>query len=258
MLESYAFGYVDEFDDALLSGVQKGYFDDQEVRRTAESQHKNFQKQSAQMAEIVAWNMYHGSFDANEAQVVDAIYTAYLEGIQYVSVVNLDGMVRLFKDLGYHNLASLAIRTFVDARADEKELFDLSRSAFPDHISDPELISTFREKAIEETDERNPAEVLLKISSSHSWDNKDTKLLASMSVEGYIRMFRATTGEALPEIVKSSLMFGKAGNASEVDLEISRRATEALQIIGAESILNRRRIERYGVQVDGMVNAEEE
>jgi len=58
--------------------------------------------------------------------------------------------------------------------------------------------------------------------------------------------------------VKSSLMFGKAGNASEVDLEISRRATEALQIIGAESILNRRRIERYGVQVDGMVNAEEE
>ena len=66
----------------------------------------------------------------------------------------------------------------------------------------------------------------------------------------YYQVFKNTDGHDLQRILSSCLQFDTIGNASADMKEISGRAKEALKRIGQESLINARRVKRYGVEVD--------
>jgi len=82
------------------------------------------------------------------------------------------------------------------------------------------------------------------------WNPEDIAILSSLPVDGYYRLLKNTEGNDLRRILSSCLQFDSIGNASADMKEISRRAKEALKRIGQESLINARRVKRYGVEVD--------
>src|SRR5271165_4360288 len=90
----------------------------------------------------------------------------------------------------------------------------------------------------------------LRMADMNGWSPEDIAILSSLPVDGYYQVFKNTDGHDLQRILSSCLQFDTIGNASADMKEISGRAKEALQRIGQESLINARRVKRYGVEVD--------
>ena len=62
-------------------------------------------------------------------------------------------------------------------------------------------------------------------------------------------MFKTVSGENLHSIMYAIFDFEKLVNASVDMKEISRRAREALMLVGRESRINARRVSKYGIEI---------
>jgi hypothetical protein len=248
LLEAYHFTNMDEFDLVLANGVRDGYFDAEAVKKHAATLDKNLKvtKQGNSFSE--AWRLFHDSLENNEAEVLDGIYSAFMQNVQVVSSTNLDGTVRLFKEMGRTEQAAEMIRTYVEAHGDDRKLFDLDNYSFGYSVKDPDVIRAFREKFLTFKDERNPADILLSI--GQGWSDEDLSLLAELSIDDYYTMFKKSDAENLSKLINNSLQFDRIGNASETMKEISKRARKALKRIAQESRINARRMAKYGIRLE--------
>ncbi|OIN05954.1 hypothetical protein BFS86_20020 [Shewanella algae] len=93
-------------------------------------------------------------------------------------------------------------------------------------------------------------QVLDRIAGKNGWNQSDEVVLANTSVDDYYNLFKTETGRHLSPFVTTCLKFGQFGNASVQQKEIASRATEALRRIASESEINRRRVKKFGVNLE--------
>lgn len=198
---------------------------------------------------VNAWKLLQDSFADNQEQVLDAVYQAAVSNIRYRDVLNLNGTVWLFKELGRQDLANDVIRRYLEVRGDNRRPFDLQIHPFRDKIDDPDVIQAFQERCAALKDERDPVEVLLSMAKMNGWNDEDISALSSLGADRYYEIFKEQEGPELRNIIKTCLQFGAIGNATETMKEISRRAEEALARIGRESPINALRVRKYGIEV---------
>lgn len=248
LLDDIGFTIMDDFDLVLLEGIKRGYFDEAALKKWAEKLDKTIKAGQSEEALRAAWNTYHDSFDDNEAEVVEAISAACRENVRAVTPMNLDGAIRLLKDLGEPNEATDLIRHYMDERDEVRDFFDLTKQAFGDEVKDPDVRAAFDEKYQSFAEDRLPVEVLLRIGKNDSWSRDDITLLSNLSVDDFYDMFKAQKDD-LSRIVRTSLSFGRIANADADIKMITEIANEALVRIGRESRLNRRRVMKFGVEM---------
>jgi hypothetical protein len=85
---------MNDFDNALLTGLGNGYFDPFAIHQHAAVLHKNREHGDAGTAMERAWAQYHDSFDNNQEQALDAIHDAFVANITHIEAVNLNGTIR--------------------------------------------------------------------------------------------------------------------------------------------------------------------
>ena len=90
----------------------------------------------------------------------------------------------------------------------------------------------------------------MRISGQNGWNPKDEVILANTGVDEYYDLFTSEVGDHLHRIVKKCLEFGQFSNADDRQKTIANNARGALNKIGNESNLNKRRVKRYGVNID--------
>jgi hypothetical protein len=94
--------------------------------------------------------------------------------------------------------------------------------------------------------------VLDRIAGKNGWNGQsDEVILANTSVDEYYELFKSEVGRHLSSFVTTCLKFGQFGNANDLQKEIATRATEALRKIASESEINKRRVKKFGVDLDG-------
>ena len=103
LLEAYHFTNMDEFDLVLLSGVRDGFFDAEAVQKQAAAFDKIIKATTQGNSFSQAWRIFHNSLENNEKEVLDGIYAAFTSNVQNIAPMNLDGTIRLFKELGRPN-----------------------------------------------------------------------------------------------------------------------------------------------------------
>jgi hypothetical protein len=74
--------------------------------------------------------------------------------------------------------------------------------------------------------------------------------LASIPVSEFKKIFEETSGQELRRILSGVFQFDRIGNATPQMQEITKRARLALREIGGASDINKRRIKRFGVNLD--------
>jgi hypothetical protein len=246
LLEGYGFSVIDKLDQAILDGIDNGFFNPDKVSQAANELNSNLVARRAEKAFANAWDMYRDSFDDNADQVLDAMYKSFEENYPYISPLNLNSTIRLFKELDRPDVAREMITTYVNNRNEDRKFFDLERNHFlKEDLTDGDLILAFREKANSLAIQRDLYDLL--IASLENFDNEILDPIADSTVDDFVELFRSKKGVELKRAIQASLQFMRISNASDTMRRISEKAQAALSEIGASSALNRLRVERFGI-----------
>lgn len=239
LLREYEYHHLNSTDDldlVIADAVQSGYFKKNALLNEVKKIDQQMKSSKSYELLIESWNLYHDSFDDNEDLVVEALYKSFNENYKFLSPNNLDGMIQLFRKLGKDDLADEAIKTYVEGRKDEIELFNLSSSPFSKDIKDLILINIFNK--IYQTSKMavKPNDILeeyLRTKVVH-----DKEILIAADIDFYYHLFKKEKGERLNSLINICILL-------RID-----NALQALQRIAKESALNEARLAKYGISLN--------
>lgn len=249
ILDNAGYTFTDELDLVIADAVKTGYFNKDNVAKEAKKKNTQILAGKSQESFTKAWSLYHNSFADNQDEVVNAIYESFKRNVKNIAPNNLNGTVMLFRDLGYPEKASEILDFYIDNRKNENELFNLQENNFFGDIKDEEVVTKFNKAYSTAVTNESAKQVLARISGQNGWNQKDEVILANTSANEYYELFKLEKSENITHYVNTCLKFGQYQDASEQQLQISDRAKEALIRIARESVINRRRVLKYGVDI---------
>ncbi len=249
-LRNYDNYSVDEFDQQIARLVENGYVDE-----------KNFLKEAAILNEKVlaarsensfqeAWQKFNESFDNNDQEVINCLSDSFKNNAKYISPVNLDGTVRLLRNLGKDKLATKIISLYIEKRDTETELFNLEASSFSGEIRDREVILKFREKHESLRTKLSLLELCDFILANAGCCEEEEIQLSQATTAEFIQLFKSQHGEKLTRYIDLCLKFSRLGGMAEHQRDIADKASAALKNIGKESQLNASRVRRFGIKIN--------
>lgn len=248
-LQNYGYQVTDELDEVLARAVKTGYIVDADFDKAAEEKNLQIVAAKATGSFTDAWRTYHNSFDNNQDNVISALHESFKVNAKYITPLNLNGTVQLFRELGEDEKAEELIESFVKARASEPEIFNLSGNPLAGEITDKKVRDAF-DKAYEGASIReSPKQVLMRLSGSNGWSHQDEIVLAETTVDEYYELFKTESGDHLTEMVNACLRFGRFSNANERQKQIAENAVKALTRIGKESAINALRVRKFGIEL---------
>jgi hypothetical protein len=248
-LQNYGYQVTDELDEILARAVKTGYIVDADFDKAAEEKNLQIVAAKATGSFTDAWRTYHDSFDNNQDNVISALHESFKVNAKYITPLNLNGTVQLFRELGEDEKAEELIESFIKARASESEIFNLSGYPLAGEITDKKVRDAF-DKAYEGASIReSPKQVLMRLSDSNGWSHQDEIVLAETTVDEYYELFKTESGDHLTEMVNACLRFGRFSNANERQKQIAENAVKALTRIGKESAINALRVRKFGIEL---------
>ena len=250
LLSSYSFGQVDEFDAVVLKTVLDGHLDTEALNDAAKVLQSHLLASDENQAFQQAWEMYHGSFDENAGEVTEALANAIRNVPRAISPMNLSSTIAMLKELNWPGNTADLIVGYVAARDEPKSFWDLARDTFGGDVRDSDVRAAFSAKLATFHDQRNPVETLIDIGRSRGWNREDLLFLSALSPDDFYEILKPLRGTKLRQAIAGALSFRDIANADEQIESITRNATSALQRIGRESNINRRRVTQRGVIID--------
>lgn len=249
LLQEYNFTLVDEFDLYILSSLENGYFDQDNLDKILEKISTEKLKEGRKESFSHAWDLYRDSFSANEKEVLDTMYATAKENIDILDPLNLSHIISFLKEFNHKDRAEELLYLFIKSHP-EKESYDIEGSLFTQDIKDEDMKAVFKRKYDSFTDNRDPADVLVSIVTNRGWNPGDIDLISKLEVGNFKDMFKGNTGTRLHQIIRGALQFRNIANISEKEQQISQKAEQALKEIAGESEINRRRVVMHGVTLE--------
>lgn len=250
MLKEYSFMSLDEFDLEVIKAVETGIIDELSLIKEAEIINKRIIATNSANSFHQAWDLYRNSFDDNEDEIVNSIIGSYKENIQYISLLDLNGVSKLLEDLDRVDLADEVIEFFIKKNLDNRVIFNIGNYPFASSIDSERLIAAFSKINDVSKCDKTVDEVLGFIIDDIQHGVDYINILAEASVDEYYEVFKRTKGKRLHKIIKACLDFRNYSCGSDKYEKIVINATIALSRIGSENRLNSRRVANYGVKVD--------
>ncbi|MFZ2104504.1 MAG: hypothetical protein WAV18_03825 [Roseiarcus sp.] len=247
-LAAYDHPWSGDFDLVLIEGVRRGWFDDEKLAAEARKLTDKLANDRAAGSFEDAWRRYHDSFDADQEEVLDGIRDAFHRGVNYVSPMNVSGTVALFKKLARAGEATEMIARYVEARRDERKLFDLDDYAFGSYVVEPEVREAFARVAAEPRETPGFAELLAGAKEDLSAERMEA--LAAAATQDYVVAFKTHRGPELRRLIANALQFFRIVNATAAMHAVAEKARVALRKIGAESPINALRVANLGILVE--------
>lgn len=249
-LQDYGYKITDELDEVLARAVKTGYVVEVDFDKAATDKNNQIIAAKATGSFTDAWRTYHDSFDADQDSVISTLYESFKVNAKYITPINLNGTVSLFRELGEDEKADELIAFYIETRASEPDLFNLSAYSLAGEITDEKVRDAFDQAYTDTVVRESPKDVLMRLAGSNGWSTKDEIVLAEATADEYYELFKTESGDHLSGIVNTCLGFGRFGNASERHRQIAKTASEALMRIGKESAINALRVRKFGVELE--------
>lgn len=247
ILDKYEYRFTDELDLVLAEAVKTGYFVEPILKAAAVKKNEIILAEKSDNSFSEAWRLFHDSFADNQEVVINTIYSSFKANAKNITPTNLNGTVHLFRDLDEPGKASEIIDYYINLRGQEIDLFDPEKDNFFGDSIDKEVLEKFRVAFAKLAITESATDVLKRIAGKNSWNTKDEVILANTSSDEYYELFKSESGKHLSRYVKTCLQFGEFASSTEQQQTIANNARRALQRIAAESLINRRRVKKFGI-----------
>ncbi len=249
-LRNYDNYSIDDFDQQIARLVENGYVDERSFLKEAAVLNEAILAARSENSFQEAWRKFNESFDNNDQDVIDCLSDSFKNNAKYISPVNLDGTVRLLRNLGKSKLATKIISLYIEKRDAETDLFNLDTSSFSGEIKDQEVILRFREKHESLRTKLSLLELCDFLLANDSHGEEEEIQLSQAPTTEYVQLFKSQQGGKLTQYIDLCLKFSRLGGMAEHQRIIADKAAAALKIIGKESKLNASRVRRFGIKVD--------
>ena len=248
-LVEYNFQGVDGFDLQIADAVVTGYI--KKPKLLAEAKKVNKQVLAAKSGQSFedAWRLYHDSFDQNEDVVLTGIHRSLKKHTKYLSPMDLNASVLLFRDMNWGRQADEVIEHFINERNGETEVFNLDEYIKANYRIDSKIIARFSEMRGEQRQNKTLKQVLDGIAQTNNYDGYDLDVLAKANEDDFYQLFKSEKGPHLDVWISICLKFGHLESASNREQQIAMNATQALLGIASESRMNARRVAKFGISI---------
>ncbi len=250
VLRRYDNYFFDDFDTPMARFVENGYLDEAWLRKEAEVFNEKLRADRSQSSFQAAWHKFNESFADNSREVIGCLSESFKDNARFISPANLDGAVRLLRNLGKDALATRIIDLYIEKRKAEVELFNLDSRLWAGAIKDAEVITKFEQTFQARKGLRSLEDTCRHLLAGDAPADEDEALLAQGTVAEYVALFKKLKEPELSRIIDLCLQFGRLGGTTACQEAIAERAAEALRRIGRENKLNASRVLRFGIKVD--------
>ncbi|HIF9160355.1 TPA: hypothetical protein ACX6QH_002572 [Photobacterium damselae] len=241
-LTQYGSGWLDELDLELAAGIKQGFFDGEKLSALCSSKQDaiNIQNSSKKLDE--AWDIFHGSFDANEADVIRAMVAGLKDIVGNASPSQFGSGLSVLREIGGDGVvkADELIALFIDTRKENYEVFDLdSFKANPFGVRDEVFARRLREAHTIYAPAITVENILERRKGTSSYNAIEVEILDRMSKDEIKAKFLSFKGNELHENIKVFILLS-GSNAS-----LKEKVDTALDEIAAMSPLNKYRMGKF-------------
>lgn len=244
-LLKYGYKKTNGLDEVLIDMVKHGYIDMNSFQKQVSLRNDEVIRDSKRGSLFEAWQYFYNSFDDNQSQVVDKLYQAVVDGMEYVTPSDLDSVIGLYRDFDENNKASELIDKFITYANDALKEYVQSIYMNVHPVKDAELQSKIKDYSITLNLDGSIKDVLIKLSGQNGWSDRHEEILDGASEDDYIHLFKSVILEGGDSIIATALKFGSYSNGSDRMNRIGEKARNALIRIGNESAINKIRVRRY-------------
>ncbi len=244
-LIKYGYKRTSELDEILIDMVKNGCVDKNAFQKQIGIRNAEIIRENTRGSLFDAWRYFYNSFDNNQEVVVEKLYYAVMNGLDYITPNDLDDVVVLFRNLGEDLKATKIIEVYIDWGNDELKDYLLSIYVKVRPVKDLELLSKLKEYSANVRLEGSIEDVLNELSARNGWSEMHEVILDNASEDDYYRLFKSVVVEGGDSIIATALKFGSYSNGSDRMNRIGEKARNALIRIGGESTINKLRVRRY-------------
>ncbi len=253
ILQHYSYYVTDELDLEIKQAVITGYFVEERLTERANSKNREVIASKSEGSFTKAWELYHYSLENNQEEVINALYSSLEENAEYISPMNLNGTVTLFRELGEESKANEIIDIYIEKRKNTPVIFNLDdtfANPFSSDIQDSEVRKKFKATWENSFEEENPEDVIARLAKSNGWSESDIVCLEKILSNVFYTLLKNINGKDLSMSIEALQRIGGYTLQKNTDSSISKNLMIALRKIGNESEINKRRIKRYGVELE--------
>ncbi len=245
VLRDYGLLHMDEFDLAISKVIEHGYIEETGLLEEATKLDAQFHANELENSFTEAWKLFHNTFTDNKAELIQALTNSFRKSVRHISPLNLNGTVKLLRELERNDLADELIEYYVQVRGGEEQLFDLEAYPFAGDINDAVVRKRFDQKHAAVQQLPNLVDAVKGMAQKSGWSKAEIQVLEYATENDFYNLFKLEHGDELSRVVKTCLQFeGFAGHQA-----IGQKARAALERVGQECQLNAIRVKRYGISV---------
>lgn len=246
LIDEYGYSHTDEFDLALLKGIEDGYFTKDIIDKHAAELDQRVEADLAAEQLGETWRKFNDAFDGNLDEHLQQFEECLTANAKFYHLKDTISVVNMFRALDRKDEGDKLLDTYLEARRGVEGAYDIHDVEMFGTRLDPDV----REKLLELDKEQNtapPVEEMFLMLAHNGHDRNITERLAALPVEEYVRVLKHFKGPDFKTVRIGLTQYNNLQNPDEYNVEIMRKADDALQQIAQESPLNDYRARRWGI-----------
>ncbi|WP_419729231.1 hypothetical protein [Lichenicola sp.] len=241
ILSAYGFVSFDDFDRAILLGLEAGWFDERDILAQALIIDKRSRVYGLQEAMQAPWRLIYNNFDDNVEAIVRVLCSPGPELLEHMSPAEITERIDLLNKLSYGAESDALLKDYLESIEAKPRKYYEERSS-----TDETVHKSIRDTIQKNLDKlpltENPKEVLLGI--TNGWSQEAIKFLSTVSVQDLVEMLQRSAGGELSMIVSNAV---RLDQSKYIDPNCGIVATNmrlALKELAKSSGLNAVRVRR--------------
>jgi hypothetical protein len=240
VLRRYRYYIGDKLDEFLNKAVLDGYPDMPRLQEAAHALDLENRKERQSQALTNAWKLFHYKVGDNSGEVIQAMYRAFMDGIEDLASHNADAPIHLVRRLGDEETADKMMNAWLDLRRGERWSELAPDTVFMFRALEDEVFKKAIEAAYQNGVQQSSPDfntIMEKVQRGEAHAEATIKGLAYASVDDYVQYFKLN-GMA---VVKKLLEY--PARQTKMHSVIHARVRDALGIIKSNSLIDRLRVE---------------
>jgi len=246
-LNDYGFSGANDLDIAIISLIEKGYADKEQIQIVLKTLADTIQHNKDMSLLQAAWSEYQSSFVNNQDEIVDIFERALSICLHKMKIREVDSVCWLFSELGMHERVNEIIEAhFETAKANclyrDSSHFRLD----PEH---PQLLARLKSFINNQEDDMTMASMMDMAYGYGGFGRKVMSGLHKKSTNDFYNYFTSSTNEHVQQHAENCLEISNTTFSDNFSNECAQHiflcTYEAIQKISKESKLNEIRTQRF-------------
>ena len=246
-LELCGFTSADEFDQAILDAMQCGYVEGNDIRTHSAALDAVADRDRLDEIYTAVWRKFHDRLDMTGEQLADEFIVAIRQSASVITPLNINSAVRLVRELGFDSKADEIIEIYIDQRRDTPQLFDVEHQSRLGEVDDERARARFLEVFHASGNALGLREAANLIVENEQWDGGIVSAFLCAQPDQLVDLLRENQGPNLQRLVTG--IFRLPANQEERET-IRVSLVSAMKTIGRETLLNKIRVARWGVEIE--------